>query len=450
MNDSNVYDFVILTEVKNREFETNCLLACELEMRGYKVKIIQSWEEAFYRHRPVNARVVVSWSMYNTRTFDHIASHVRKCNKMINMQREQLLSNGAAQNSSEKVFLGVHGKAKQAAHLAWGEHTKRRLLSAYHVDAHNIALTGDITLDMYREEFYPLVMEKEELCKKYNLNKEKKIVLFISSFTLNDLPEKVFDDLNLQSDDVRLRRDSIHSRNMILKWFQRILPTFHDGIVVYRPHPAEKNNQDLSKMQDQYSNFKVIGDEPIKQWIYISDKIYVWWSTSIKEIYASKKTCEILRPVDLGWKNEIQMLNKAQVTTNYEQFEKNFRRTMPFPVESKVMEDFLYIDEKEASYIKIANFFEEVLKSDSYKIDFQLPNSIAREVKRVTYNIKSKVLSAAYMLLNSTRQKAPKRVKDFLDSYTYNLEMKNKNFFTQKEYIQMKNKIGKIIKQKNK
>lgn len=438
------YDFVLVTEVKNREFETNCLLSYELRKRGYTVKIIQAWEEAFKKSKPINAGVVVSWSMYNDQTFNNISHFVIGCNKMINMQCEQLLSNGQIDNDLDNQFYGVHGKAKQVAHLAWGEKSKTRLIEKFGVKPRNVCLTGDISLDLCRKDFLEFYLSKDQICEKYNIPSDKKIYLFISSFTMVNFPKEVSKNLNFKESDILFMETSYNSQKEILRWFDNILNDFQEGVLIYRPHPAERGSITLKKFEKKHDNFMVIGEESIRQWIMVSDKIYSWISTSIKEVYAAGKTCEILRPYPIMPVNEMEIFNHADFVTTYEQFQKNFKHKAKFPIPISEMELFLDIQEK-STYKRIADYFEEVIKSDDYNITLDGSGKLVRAWKRTISGLKTYILGLLYLIFRNNKFLKHTKIGNKMDAYAYALELRKKNYFSPEEYENNIRKINHIL-----
>lgn len=437
MNDKRfAYDFLFVIEVKNREFESCCLICYELQRRGYKVKLISTWDEAFYKHRRKKAKVIISWSMYNDRTFHYLSSFVYRCNKMVNMQWEQILTNSAFRDVSNDAFAGVHGKAKEVSHIAWGNDTKRRLIELYEVPEKKIFLTGDVTLDFYRAMFAPMIMNRDNLCDKYNIPKEKKIYLFISTFAMTEYPENA----TLSDGDKKFQIISIKSQKEILAWFDRILPKFSDGLIIYRPHPAERNNKLLRDYERKHKNFRIISTEVIRQWIIVADKIYTWMSTSIKEIYVAKKGCRVLRPFPVDKDEEAIIYNKTRFINNYADFERDFfiqgDFLSHFPIPSVIMDDFVFIPEK-PSYVLVADCLEKVLNDPSYIIDFEYRHAIKKEIMRLYNNIIKPFLCCFCRINDRWKLPLGRRILNILDYYSYCLEMKNKNRFSKDEVDQM-------------
>lgn len=439
------YDFVIVMEVKAREFETDCLICYELMKRGYKVKLISTWDEEFYRHHPLRSKVVVSWSMYNTATFEHIIGFVSNCNKMINLQCEQIYTNSASEELSDNVFAGVHGKAVEVVHLAWGNNTVRRLINKYNVDPTKVFLTGDIALDLYRPEFAPMIMSKAQLYDKYSIPFGKKLYLFISSFSVNELPDDAFEAYSSTDSNRRFRDISRKSQREILNWFDLVLPSFNDGVMVYRPHPAERDSKLLHEFEKKHENFRVISDEVIRQWIISADKIYTWVSTSIKEIYAAKRACEILRPCQFDYSEETQIYNYARLVTTYNEFEKNFLKTADFPIPDDYIKDFFFIPER-PTYQLIADCFEKVLSDPRYEIDFGYRNPLRRELERYKHNIKMCLYRMALMVNQVISIVNIKALSKRIDYWSYCYAIKKKNHFSEKEFKEKVSQYRSILR----
>ena len=74
-------DFLFIYEVKAREFENICLLKYELERRGYTVEILNTWYYINKIPPRINAKVVISFALYNDNTFKFISSYTNKIEK---------------------------------------------------------------------------------------------------------------------------------------------------------------------------------------------------------------------------------------------------------------------------------------------------------------------------------------------------------------------------------
>ena len=123
-----LYDYLFVYEVKNRELENVLLLKAELEYRGYSVAIVESWSQRFHLTPPINARVIVSFALYSTYTVEYMASFAKKCDKIVNLQWEQVLTNGDANKHHicDNNSVGVTGLARNGCHISWGENNYNR------------------------------------------------------------------------------------------------------------------------------------------------------------------------------------------------------------------------------------------------------------------------------------------------------------------------------------
>ena len=87
-------DFLILYEHTVREYESDLLLKLELERRGYTVRIRQLLDakdlRLFGKDKP---EVLVASCMYDNEAINsHVYNNIGRCNKIVNLHWEQMLS----------------------------------------------------------------------------------------------------------------------------------------------------------------------------------------------------------------------------------------------------------------------------------------------------------------------------------------------------------------------
>ncbi len=359
-------DFLFIYEVKARELENICLLKYELERRGYTVKFINTW---YYINRKIpryKAEVVITFALYNNDTYEFISGYIKNINKLVNMQWEQIGTIGNEESAKSRFLLS--GKALDAAHICWGEITKNRLLTKCGVDERRLLLTGHITLDYFRNKLVNYFRTKEDIFQEYSLPLNKKVCLFISSFSYVELPKVIVNntpDLGYSLDEfINL---SIASQEEVLKWMASVLSKNSDVVFIYRPHPAEANSKKLFELVDQYSNFHVISDLSIKQWILVCDVLYTWYSTALAEIYASGKGCYILRPLPIPEEMELSICKDAEFITDFVSFESSLSKKEPeFPIHNDALSQYYYIDPDEPAYIKICDRLIDIYNHDYF------------------------------------------------------------------------------------
>ena len=303
--------------------------------------------------------------------------------------------------------------------------------------------------DYYKPLLKGYFLSKDQLCKEYGLDSNKKIHLFISSFSYCETPDEVFkQDIyqKLAYDILELKRIAIKSQKEVLLWYERIASTNPEIQFVYRLHPAEVGNLKLKELQNKYKNFCVIGERSIKQWILVADTITTWISTSLAEIYAAKKTCAVLRPVDIPAKTDNRLYWGSRYIKTYEEFSKFIEddkkgKEIPFPADEEIIRNYYTMD-NEYSFNKICDVLEKVKNDPKYTFDYEAvvtrdPENV--HWKKVKFFIKRLLVKAALI--------AP-----FLCRYSlikvnvFNYKMIRKNYSTDKEIDDICKRLRDVIK----
>lgn len=448
------YDFVFVYEVKNRELENICLIACELERRGYKVGFIGTWDQELQRCFPLKTKVAIAFALYSDSQLNFIDYHVSDCDKYLNMQWEQVFTNLAANQDETSMitgkvnFYGVSGNAKKAVHIAWGTNTYNRLIEKYNLNEKNIVITGHVALDFLNSKLQSYFLSREDLFAKFGIPCKQKVCLFISSFSYVNMPKATMEWLNNidnGNDPNVMATLSIKSQELILMWIEKLLIDNKEMIFIYRPHPAENDNPVLKKMSDRFQNFMVIDEYSIKQWIVVVDKIYTWISTAIAEVYAADKPCGILRPVEIPYNYDMEIYNNASYISDYEVFRDSVDSEMTFPVDKKLMDYYYHIDKDYPAFMKVCDLLEKMYMDDSYYMNcshgVRTPESISDFNRYMRWKHKLIKSNKGRAILN---KHYPNRNND-LDKYNYTLTMYRKNHSTQTEIDQIMKKLKEII-----
>lgn len=445
------YDFVFICEIKNRELESIILLKCELEKRGYSVYIVETWEGQIHAIRLVDSKVVVAFALYKDTTIQFIRSFVKSCEKLINMQWEQVYTNGDAKREflSHDTSYGIRGKAVEAVHICWGENNYKRLTEKYGVDSSKAIMAGNVTLDFLRKEFASFYLSRDQLLSKYKIDCNCKVYMFVSSFSYVNMPNTLLSSPLYQNVGFNINEfaeTSLKSQAILLEWFEVELEKHPDVTIIYRPHPAENDNEKLKLLENKYTNFRVIGELSIKQWIIIVDKIYAWWSTSVAEIYAAGKGCEILRPVTISRDAELEYLNESTFINTFEEFDDRFEDCNPeFPIPDRIMKSYYLINDV-PTYIRLVDAFERIIKDPLF--DISLPDSnnavVSRKVllllKRFLFGNKY-VVKAIKPFLGEKIKYHGRKYNDLLSEYQYAVKMSKNNCLSQKEIDSISEKI---------
>ena len=269
-------DFLILYEHKNRELENACLLAAELELRGYKVSIKNIYSGEKYW---IDASVVIVPHLYNESQLHEFCNNYKHNNyKIISLQYEQVL-----RDNQHEGLHNPSGEAMYAQHVAWGEAQKERYLS-HGIKLENIHVVGHIGMDMDRKEFDSYYLSRDALAEALNLDPKKRWFLFISTFgyrlrTQEDLDAfQKIDPTTYQSAEL-----SKKAQNTIETWIIELAKKHTEVIFIYRRHPSEREDPKLVKIEKELTNFRCIDDYSIRQWVRVADIMHTWYSTSIAD-----------------------------------------------------------------------------------------------------------------------------------------------------------------------
>lgn len=273
-------DFLFVYEVKSREIENIMLIGYHLMKAGYSVAYVNTWESMnTHSCAKYNANVVITFAAYDTGTIKFVLRFCHSAKKIVNMQWEQLL-NEAGKKGNRYYFSGW---AKRVVHLSWGEDNYRRLVHDSGIEDKYVKLVGHISTDFLSPQFANYYLSRNAICEEYAIDTSKKICLFVSTFSFVDIPQKIAQECKVDNEFITFSNDS---QKEILYWIDQYTSSHEDVVFIYRPHPAEKQNERLLSLAKKNPRIKVISDYSIKQWFVISDIIYNWYSTSILEMFA--------------------------------------------------------------------------------------------------------------------------------------------------------------------
>lgn len=447
------YDFLFVYEVKNRELENIILLKYELERRGYTVMLLETWKLI---HHPklfkIDASVVVSFAFYSDGQAEMCCYYAKNVHKMLNMQWEQLYSVGDEEDYAS--IYHIKGLALNAAHISWGKFNSEKLIYKFGLPEKNVWLTGQLAFDFFKPRLNGYYLTREDLCKKYNLDKTKKLCLFISSFSMVDMPASSLNDeiyQNLANSVAEQLRVAIQSQQALFSWCKNILPKHSEITFIYRPHPAEVGNTDLFELEKLIPNFVIIRDESVKQWIITCDKIYTWYSTSIAEAYAAHKEISVIRPVKIPEKMDIRIYSGCQSIGDENSFEDSFINSSNTVLNDEIMNYYYtFLPDNEYTYEKICNKLEEMLKTDDYSFDFS--NSVSDInfllrfrscCSRIIFNPLAHLAKKSKKLYECLIKN--KRFGRYFEEYDFVERMSNNNYSNKKEIHKIQNHIKNVI-----
>lgn len=356
-------DFLFEYEVKNRELESLCLIAAYLRKKGYSAGFVNSWQSLYEEPEKYKAKVMILSACYNDGTYNYFTALADSYDKVVNMQWEQVLQNHHYV-STERPNASYAGVGLHTRHVCWGEKERRWLIERFGVDADCLKVVGYVPLDFYRPELRPAMMQKERLFARYGLDPHTRTVLFISSFAGIGLP-----DTEGHGDDGRfakLLKTETDTQKELLCWFSRLADQHPEWQIVYRGHPAEKDNPAVQKLTQEHKNIFAISEMPINSWLCACDKICSWASTSLIEMLEAKKDLYILRPYPVPQEVDMPVYQSAKCITTYEAFARAIAEPMPGPpVDIAAVRQWYDVQEKPA-YERIGDWLIETLHDRGY------------------------------------------------------------------------------------
>ena len=399
-------DFLFEYEVKNREFDSICLVAAYLELQGYTTAFVNSWDSLYHKPMPYRAKVMVISACYNDSVYDYFCGHAYEFDKVVNLQWEQIHTNGLY-NSKERTSWNYEGTVLNVRHICWGEKEIHYLIDRYAFRPEYLFNCGYIPLDFYRPELRLLSKNKKELYNKYNLSHSKKTLLFISSFSYVGLP-KSEEAIAEKEKIAEIRKIHGDSQKVIIDWFSRLLKNHPELQIVYRPHPSEADNEMLHKLALKNEGFFVIKDESIRNWILNCDVLYNWESTSVIEMYASnKKTC-IIRPIEIPFEEDMPVFAKEKyhAITTYEELENSLNNDewSIFPGLNDELLDYYDIQDI-PSFQRVGDLLINTFRDNQYHsrgvTNTIFDNATPKLLERIKENIKKSALF--YILVRASK-----------------------------------------------
>lgn len=380
-------DFIIRYEHKVRELETIMLIRAELERRGFTVAF-----EANYEYKQVelyDPKVLVIPSLYSD---ENIAGDIAKYGlkkKIANLLWEQLI--GQLDEDSPNCSHNVRGIGQKAITFCWGQQTKDRIVRGGVPEA-NAKVVGQLNTDLLRPPFSKSLLSKEELAQRYNLDVNKKWVFFISSFAYCELDELqkslIYKEFGQEKLDYMVNLSN-KSRDIILKWFEKVLNQNPDDIIIYRPHPDEaRKSQVLKDLEKKYSNFRVISELALKHWINVSDKIYNWYSTGLIDVVVLNKPYRIIRPVKISKEEDYKIYYNAKHITTEEEFLIDYHNYDCKEILDKDLFNSYYYMPKGYVYEEVCNILQDMVETDKYDIKYSLREYLKFGCMRIRFLIK--------------------------------------------------------------
>lgn len=415
-------DFVFVYEVKNREIQGISLIGYELVKRGYKVGYVNTWHALHHDDVRYNARVAIVFEAYNTKVINFALSYIEHCDCVFNMQWEELLSDISLKEGS--IYL-LEGMASRVHHASWGMANTRHLIEKCKIPCNKVYTTGHVGFDFLRSEFAGFYKSKEDICREHSLNSNADLLLFISSFS----------GINGREED--FAKVMTYSQTIILGWLVKYAEEHPMTEVIYRPHPTEVPTKDFLESINRNKNIHIIGDLSIQQWIKISDVILNWWSTSAGELYVAKRPWVLLRPCEIPVRYDYHIFKGAVSAKTYEEMISQIE-AKSVPITEEHMNDFYFVDDKEATYLKIVNVLEKLYKVGA---DYEYDNS-----KKIALKNRKGIIEARelYGYIKAFIKNKNGNGEPYAE-IKYHFDMSKSFYVSERDIIKIMKKIGEFV-----
>lgn len=363
-------DFLFIYEHKVRELENLCLMKYELDKRGYRTRIIyiNDANNALSPKIIYKTKVLCMMACYHNKTLRWHVKDFVDFDKIIDLQWENIVY--PHDEHREGAYKNYREVGKEVVHISWGEQNAERLINVAHISPQKVKVVGHVGMDFLRAPLKRYYLSREELFKKYDLPVEHKVLLFASPYYSDDLTEEYIQDMCSRFGEKW--RDyyafMCDSQEIVLQWFEKICAQDANVIVVFRPHPGHPSKA-AEKLASKCQNFKIIGQESVKQWIVASDVVYTGNSSVVVEAFFAQKNCQLLFPINTTEGFELKLISDSQKIRNYSEFENSiYSDDIPFPTPQKSIEEIYLIDWENPCYMKFADVAEEIIREEDYHL----------------------------------------------------------------------------------
>lgn len=354
-------DFLIYSEIPEREIRSLLLIQEELRRRGYSVRIVTAGCKEHYN----DVKVLVTNTLLTTRECVYaVLPYANKPKKIVDLCWEQAREKRAQQ----RRFNRMCETAKSFNYLCWGENDTYDEVLERVINPNRVWVTGPIHFDFLRPQFEEIYETRYPFLERFGINPNKKVILFVSSFGLiNPSKDRIESAIFNQGEELynRTRQFEERTHQILLDWFERLLNEQDDYVVVYRTHPRMGESDRVKELAKEMEGFYWITDETLQQWMSVSDYVATVESTSITESYTLGKNTMILRPIQLDQDMDCELYEGIDGIDSYDDFKARLDR---FEKIKPSYMDKIYDIKERASYMRSCDALEEIYKNDEYNV----------------------------------------------------------------------------------
>lgn len=294
-------DIIWFIEHIARELDVACAVTCIAQKKyGLNIQIRNMYLQADEATRSFQPKVVVHPFLYFVSGAIATESFVEKWPKAIhfNLAWEELFYKAHEQIKAPSDFFA----RKIAFHHAWGDFFKHYLVK-HGVPINHIFVNGNPAYQLYKYPYNKFYKTRDSLSKKYDINPHAKWVFFPENYRWAFVDQKIdlFVKLGSNKNEILQMRDfSLESLKQALAWCNETAQN-QDIQFIFRPRPATHSKVIQSFFEEHIgtrtSNFHIIKDESVREWILASDVVTSSYSTTLIEAAIAGKPIFMIEPL---------------------------------------------------------------------------------------------------------------------------------------------------------
>lgn len=353
-------DFLVISEVRERE-EYSCLLIVEeLKRRGYKAAYLTP--ERYKRLRTKKKTKVLvknnagdysllAWSLYA------VVGEVRKC---VSLSWEQILHNGYKTRPVNNRTCSTINE------FCWGDANKH-MMEEIGYESQYIHEVGPIHMDFVTTSLCDAYEPRFKLFPAYGIDSQRKTLLFVGDAdlftTMSD--QQILDTAAVIGGENELLEYNCFwtkTSEIVPMWLKSFLERNEDWQIIYRGHPGVEQSPQLDSIRKGMDRFFIINDLPFQQWLLCSDAVATIRSTAVVEAFFAHIPFVVMRPFDMKWEHDQPIFDQTYKVSTYEEFETNIISGNS-PTLSKISD--YYDVQNTPSYVRVCDSLEKILKDDA-------------------------------------------------------------------------------------
>ncbi len=278
---------LLLCALKIRDLASLIVLKLMLNKRGIDAKIIHAHaNKDLIKYYPCS---LVVFPHIIGETFINIANYKKRKGSIICILSTENLSK--TYEDLCRIYITVKESINMAdIFFAWSKKTKDILIKNKIIEENKIKVLGCPRFDFYSPEFINKLYDKKDICTKYNIDSNKKIITWATGYAYNDVPrDHAIANLKKIGFDTIINieayvDDECKFREMTVSAFFSVAEKFKDVQFIIKVHPSELSAvYDKKQETVQLPNVKILREPQAVELILISDAWLHWNSTTSLE-----------------------------------------------------------------------------------------------------------------------------------------------------------------------